>query len=39
VLVSHDAAQARRIADDVLVLGAGRVVEQGSPDRVWYLSA
>jgi putative ABC transport system ATP-binding protein len=39
VLVSHDAAQARRIADDVLVLRAGRLVEQGPPDGVWYLSA
>jgi putative ABC transport system ATP-binding protein len=39
VLVSHDAAQARRIADDVLVLRAGRLVERGSPHGVSYLSA
>jgi putative ABC transport system ATP-binding protein len=39
VLVSHDAAQARRIADDVLVLRAGRLVERGSPQGVSYLSA
>lgn len=39
VLVSHDAPQARRIADDVLVLRAGRLAEQGPPDGIWYLSA
>jgi putative ABC transport system ATP-binding protein len=39
VLVSHDTAQARRIADDVLVLRAGRLVERGSPHGVSYLSA
>jgi UDP-glucose/iron transport system ATP-binding protein len=38
VLVSHDAAQARRIADEVLVLRAGRLVEQGSPHGVRYLA-
>jgi putative ABC transport system ATP-binding protein len=37
VLVSHDAAQARRLADQVLVLRAGRLAEQGPADRVAYL--
>lgn len=34
VLVSHDPGQARRLADRVLVLEAGKVVDQGSPDEV-----
>lgn len=37
VLVSHDTAQARRLADDVLVLRAGRLAEQGRPESVDYL--
>ncbi|WP_433184545.1 ABC transporter ATP-binding protein [Actinoallomurus sp. CA-150999] len=37
VLVSHDTGQARRLADDVLVLRAGRVEDQGPPDAVAYL--
>jgi putative ABC transport system ATP-binding protein len=39
VLVGHDTAQARRLADDVLVLRAGRLEEQGPPDDVAYLRA
>jgi putative ABC transport system ATP-binding protein len=39
VLVSHDTAQARRLADDVLVLRAGRLEEQGPPGDVGYLRA
>ncbi len=38
VLVSHDLEQARRIADDVIVLRAGRVVETGSADDSRYLA-
>ncbi len=38
VLVSHDLAQARRIADDVVVLRAGKVVEAGSADDSRYLA-
>ncbi len=34
VLVSHDPAQARRLADRVLVLEEGRVVDQDVPDEV-----
>lgn len=34
VLVSHDLQQARRLADSVLVLYAGEVVEAGPADRV-----
>ena len=37
VLVSHDLAQARRLADDVVVLRAGRVVEAGPVEQVEYL--
>ncbi|MCO5996481.1 ABC transporter ATP-binding protein [Actinoallomurus rhizosphaericola] len=37
VLVSHDTAQARRLADDVIVLRAGRLAEHGPPDEVAYL--
>jgi putative ABC transport system ATP-binding protein len=38
VLVSHDLRQARRLADDVVVLRAGRVVEAGPADDSPYLS-
>jgi putative ABC transport system ATP-binding protein len=37
VLVSHDAAQARRLAGEVLVLDHGRLVEHGPADRIGYL--
>lgn len=37
VLVSHDTAQARRLADDVLVLHAGRLAEHGPPEKIAYL--
>ncbi|TDO48470.1 putative ABC transport system ATP-binding protein [Kribbella sp. VKM Ac-2527] len=37
VLVSHDAAQARRIADEAVVLTAGRLVEHGPVAQVAYL--
>lgn len=37
VLVSHDAAQAHRLADHVLVLTAGRLVESGEVAEVRYL--
>ena len=37
VLVSHDAAQARRVADNAVVLKAGRLVATGPPDEVDYL--
>lgn len=36
VLVSHDSVQARRIADQVLVLDAGRLAEQGAADQIAY---
>lgn len=36
VLVSHDAGQARRIADQVLVLHAGRLAEHGPADEIAY---
>ena len=38
VLVSHDLAQARRIADDVVVLHAGKVVETGPAEGSSYLA-
>ncbi|TDL90371.1 ATP-binding cassette domain-containing protein [Meridianimarinicoccus aquatilis] len=34
VMVTHDAGQARRIADDVVFLNSGRVVEAGPADQV-----
>lgn len=34
VMVTHDAGQARRIADDVIFLNSGRIVETGSADQV-----
>lgn len=34
LIVTHDAGQARRLADDVVFLNAGRVVETGPADRV-----
>jgi putative ABC transport system ATP-binding protein len=37
VLVSHDTAQARRLADDVIVLSAGRLTEHGPPREIAYL--
>lgn len=37
VLVSHDLAQARRLADDVVVLRDGRVVERGAAAQSAYL--
>ena len=38
VLVSHDLAQARRIADDVVVLQSGRVSEAGAASASDYLA-
>ena len=38
VLVSHDLRQARRLADDVVVLRAGRVEESGPVDQSAYLA-
>ena len=38
VLVSHDLRQARRLADDVVVLRAGRVEETGPVDQSAYLA-
>jgi putative ABC transport system ATP-binding protein len=37
VLVSHNAAQARRVADHALVLEAGRLIATGPPEHVDYL--
>lgn len=37
VIVSHDAAQARRLADQVVVLAGGRVAAVGTPSEVAYL--
>ena len=34
VLVSHDVAEACEIADDLILLGRGGVVAQGSPDKL-----
>ncbi|MCW2600446.1 MAG: transporter [Frankiales bacterium] len=39
VLVSHDLRQARRLADDVVVLRAGRVVETGPASASEYLAS
>lgn len=39
VLVCHDAAQVHRLADTVIVLQAGRVVDTGPPDQVGHLGA
>ncbi|MFB9463889.1 ABC transporter ATP-binding protein [Streptomyces cinereospinus] len=36
VLLSHDLDVVRALADDVLVLRAGRVVESGPPERLWH---
>jgi putative ABC transport system ATP-binding protein len=38
VLVSHDLSLVRAVADQVLVLAAGRVVSHGAPDDVEYLT-
>ena len=38
VLVSHDLHQARRLADDAVILAGGRVVEAGPVDEVRYLA-
>ncbi|GLF93046.1 ABC transporter ATP-binding protein [Streptomyces yaizuensis] len=35
LLISHDLAVVRRLAHRVVVLRAGRVVEQGPADRIW----
>jgi putative ABC transport system ATP-binding protein len=35
VMVSHDLAQARRVADDLVVLAAGKVVAAGTADEVF----
>ncbi|MFC5720430.1 ABC transporter ATP-binding protein [Streptomyces gamaensis] len=35
VLLSHDLAVVRALADEVVVLRAGRVVESGPPDELW----
>jgi len=37
ILVSHNAAQARRLADHAVVLQAGRLVATGPPDQLDYL--
>ena len=37
ILVSHNAAQARHVADHALVLTAGRLIATGPPDQVDYL--
>lgn len=39
VLVTHDVAQIRRLADDVIVLRAGRLTEHGPPDGIGYLTS
>ena len=38
VLVSHDLDRVQGVADFVLVLEKGRLVERGSPEKVRYLS-
>jgi len=38
ILVSHDLRQARRLADDVVVLEHGRVVEAGPASESAYLA-
>jgi putative ABC transport system ATP-binding protein len=38
VLVSHDAAQVRRVADEVLVLEQGRLMGRGAPHGLDYLT-
>ncbi|WP_405725822.1 ATP-binding cassette domain-containing protein [Streptomyces sp. NBC_00028] len=35
VLLSHDLDVVRALADEVIVMRAGRVVESGAPERVW----
>ncbi|MER6676970.1 ATP-binding cassette domain-containing protein [Streptomyces sp. NPDC000983] len=36
VLLTHDLDVVRALADEVLVLRAGRVVESGPPERLWH---
>lgn len=38
VLVSHDLERVAGLADDVLVLDSGRLVERGTPDDIGYLA-
>ncbi len=35
VLITHDRAQARRLADEVVVMHSGRIVEEGPAERVF----
>jgi ABC-type phosphate transport system ATPase subunit len=39
VLVSHDAAQARRTADHVLLIDRGRLIAHGAAEHIDYLEA
>ncbi|GAB5542326.1 MAG: hypothetical protein SangKO_020860 [Sandaracinaceae bacterium] len=39
VLVTHDASDARELADELVVLEAGRVVQRGTPDHVAFRPA
>ena len=38
VLVSHDLRQARRLAEDAVILAGGRVVEAGPVGEIAYLA-
>lgn len=38
VLVSHNVVQVRRLADHVLVMRDGRIIESGPPDNILYLA-
>lgn len=35
VLVTHDLAEARHLADSLVVMDAGQVLQQGKPDRIY----